>query len=102
MLSALDAVKELGLVALASGPLLQGRLAKHQPSHVPHLEGLQSPAEHALQFARSAPAVTSALVGMGTVAHVAENARLLGRPKAPESWLMAAVADHPGGGLAAL
>ncbi len=101
MLPALDAVRELGLLALASGPLLQGRLGRALPSHVPTLEGAETPAQHALQFARSAPSVTSALVGMASVQHVAENTRVLTWPKASAQWLQAAMADHPGAGMAA-
>lgn len=101
MLAALDAVRELGLMALASGPLLQGRLARQLPSHVPALADVETPAEHALQFARSAPSVTSALVGMASVQHAAENARLLSRPKASAAWLQEAMVDHPGAGMAA-
>ncbi len=101
MLSSLDAVKELGLMALASGPLLQGRLGKQLPSHVPPLEGATTPAEHALQFARSPASVTSALVGMGSVRHAAENAQVLAQHKAPASWLALAAEAHPGAGVAA-
>ena len=101
LLPALDAVRELGLMALASGPLLQGRLGRQRPTHVPDLPGIATAAEYALQFARSPQAVTSALVGMGTVAHTAENARLLGLAKAPSVWLAEAAAAHPGAGLAA-
>ncbi len=102
LLPALDAVRELGLLALASGPLLQGRLGRGQPAHVPQLEGLATPASLALQFARSAPSVTSALVGMASVAHTAENTRLMAQPKAPLAWLHAAAQAHPGAGLAGL
>jgi aryl-alcohol dehydrogenase-like predicted oxidoreductase len=102
MMPALDAVRELGLLALASGPLLQGRLGRQRPMAVPQFEDLVTPAEHALQFARSAPSVTSALVGMATLAHAAENARLLGRPKAPVSWVTAAATVQTGGGAAVM
>jgi aryl-alcohol dehydrogenase-like predicted oxidoreductase len=101
LLPALDAVRELGLLALASGPLLQGRLGRGLPEHAPPLDGVETPAEHALQFARSSPAITSALVGMSSLEHVAENVRVLARPKADGRWLQDVAEGHPGAGLAA-
>lgn len=51
---------------------------------------LHQPVSAALQFARSAPGVTTALCGMAGVAHVAENARLLSLLKAPPAWVQRA------------
>lgn len=102
MMPTLDAVRELGLLTLASGPLLQGRLGRQRPPSVPQLDDLATPAEHALQFARSAPSVTSALVGMASLAHAAENAQLLTRPKAPASWVLQAAAGQTDAGVAAM
>ena len=61
----------------ASASILQGRLA-HQISESLQggLHGLQTDAQSALQFARSAPGIACALVGMKTPAHVDENAAL--------------------------
>jgi len=39
---------------------------------------LQSDLERALQFARSSPGITTALVGMSRSAHVEANAKLVG------------------------
>ncbi len=44
--------------------------------------GLDNDAERALQFARSSPGITTALVGMSRVEHVKANARLVGVPPA--------------------
>lgn len=88
-MSALHAAQHLGLVAFASGSLQQGRLARVQPGHVhpqPELDCL-GPAAVALQFARSAPGVTTALCGMASEAHVAANTRLLDLPRASPAWL---------------
>jgi predicted aldo/keto reductase-like oxidoreductase len=85
-MSALQAAQRLGMLAFASGPLHQGRLARIRPAHVPLLTDLD-PAGHALQFARSVPGVTSALVGMASPEHVVENTRLLGLPRAPQGWV---------------
>jgi len=42
---------------------------------------VQTPAQAALQFTRSCPGVTTALCGMGTVAHVIENSAVMRLPK---------------------
>lgn len=85
-MTALQAAQRLGMLAFASGPLQQGRLAKLRPAHVAPL-GELDPAGVALQFARSVPGVTSALVGMANPTHVTENTRLLGIPRAPSGWI---------------
>jgi aryl-alcohol dehydrogenase-like predicted oxidoreductase len=70
--SALEYVREAGLNAFASASLAQGRLAEELPAEVAaRLEG-DTPAQRALNFARSAPGVTCALVGTSDVDHVAE------------------------------
>jgi aryl-alcohol dehydrogenase-like predicted oxidoreductase len=83
--SLLTAARELGLTVMASASLMQGRLARGLPpqAHVA-LRGLTD-AQRALQVVRSAPGVTTALVGMSRVAHVRENLGLVSRePLAPE------------------
>jgi len=73
----LEAAREARLMVFASASILQGRLA-HQISESLQsaLQGLQTDAQRALQFARSAPGIACALVGMKTPAHVDENAAL--------------------------
>ncbi|RNJ26979.1 aldo/keto reductase [Halosegnis longus] len=73
--SALWFAHEAGLDVFASAPLLQGELAVEGglPDGVAERLDGETTAQKAINFARSAPGVTSALVGMGTVAHVAEN-----------------------------
>jgi len=44
--------------------------------------GLENDAERALQFVRSSPGITTALVGMSRVEHVKANSRLVGVPPA--------------------
>jgi aryl-alcohol dehydrogenase-like predicted oxidoreductase len=57
--------------------VLQGRLTQQLPQPVRDaLHGVDTDAQRALQFARSAAGVTCALVGMKTPAHVDENAAL--------------------------
>jgi aryl-alcohol dehydrogenase-like predicted oxidoreductase len=68
---------ELGITAVASASTLQTRLASNLPDEVRNkLPGLQTDAQRAIQFARSAPGVTVALVGMSRVEHVEENLRV--------------------------
>lgn len=59
----LEAAGWLGVTAVASGSMLQGRLAMN--------------AQAAIQFVRSAPGITTALVGMSRVEHVDENLQLV-------------------------
>ncbi|MDZ7747408.1 MAG: aldo/keto reductase [Halobacteriales archaeon] len=73
--SALWFAHEAGLDVFASAPLLQGELAIEEqlPATVAERLDGDTTAQKAINFARSAPGVTSALVGMGSVEHVAEN-----------------------------
>jgi aryl-alcohol dehydrogenase-like predicted oxidoreductase len=73
----LQAARDAGLTVFASASVLQGRLAHQIPESLQSaLQGLQTNAQRALQFARSAPGIACALVGMKTPAHVDENAAL--------------------------
>jgi aryl-alcohol dehydrogenase-like predicted oxidoreductase len=79
--STLDAAQELGIMVFASASLLQARLSRNLPGAVRAALGSDlSDAQRALQFSRSLPAVTCALVGMSSVPHVDENLRLAQRP----------------------
>jgi aryl-alcohol dehydrogenase-like predicted oxidoreductase len=80
---ALDAAARLGLYVMSSASIDQGKLAERLPrGQASSDDGLRSPAERALQFARSAPGMGTALVGMKTQAHVDENARVARVPPA--------------------
>jgi aryl-alcohol dehydrogenase-like predicted oxidoreductase len=71
---ALMAARSRGLMVFASASLLQGRLAEGLPDEiVRHLGGLVTDAQRAIQFVRSTPGVTTALVGMSRIEHVEEN-----------------------------
>ena len=75
--SILEAVRRLGIAVVASASLLQARVIQRMPAHIAeYIPGLQTPAQRALQFVRSMPGVTTALVGMKDVHHVEENAGL--------------------------
>jgi aryl-alcohol dehydrogenase-like predicted oxidoreductase len=72
----MEAASELGITLVASASLLQGQVARNLPSFVAQALGLDNDAERALQFARSSPGITTALVGMSHVEHVLANAKL--------------------------
>jgi aryl-alcohol dehydrogenase-like predicted oxidoreductase len=78
----MEAASELGITLVGSAALLQGQVAQNLPAFVAEAFGLDSDAERALQFARSAPGITTALVGMSRTAHVEANAKLLTAPPA--------------------
>ncbi len=78
----MEAASELGITLIASASLLQGQVARNLPPFVAQALGLQTDAERALQFVRSSPGITAALVGMSHAEHVRANARLVGIPPA--------------------
>jgi aryl-alcohol dehydrogenase-like predicted oxidoreductase len=78
----MEAASELDITLIASASLLQGQVAKNLPEFVAEAFGLENDAERALQFVRSSPGITTALVGMSSVEHVKANARLVGVPPA--------------------
>jgi aryl-alcohol dehydrogenase-like predicted oxidoreductase len=73
----MEAADELGITLIGSASLLQGQVAQNLPAFVAEAMGLENDAERALQFARSAPGITAALVGMSRTAHVEANTRLV-------------------------
>lgn len=87
--SVLDLAAELGITVVASATLLQSRLASGLPEEIgKRLPGPETDAQRAIQFTRSTPGITVALVGMSSAAHVAENlgiARV--RAAAPEDYM---------------
>ncbi len=78
----MEAASELDVTLIASASLLQGQVAKNLPGFVAEALGLKNDAERALQFVRSSPGISTALVGMSRVEHVKANARLVGLPPA--------------------
>ena len=74
----MEAASELDITLVASASLLQGQVARNLPAFVAEALGLQDDAQRSLQFVRSSPGITTALVGMSHVEHVRENAKLVG------------------------
>ncbi len=87
-LSALEAATELGMAAIGSATLYQGQLTQGLPSVIGKVLGMKSDADNAIQFARSAPGITTALIGMGHQEHVIANLKpALAPPTKPEQWM---------------
>jgi aryl-alcohol dehydrogenase-like predicted oxidoreductase len=78
------AASKLGITLVASAAMLQGQLSRNLPPFVMSALGMKSDAERALQFVRSTPGITTALVGMSRVEHVRANLALVGVPPASE------------------
>jgi aryl-alcohol dehydrogenase-like predicted oxidoreductase len=73
-LSTLMAADRLGITVMCSASILQAKLTQNLPSFVRDaLVGLTTDAQRAIQFVRSTPGVTTALVGMSQRSHVEEN-----------------------------
>lgn len=83
-----QAARNLRINLVTSAALLQGQLTKNLPPFVRSALNLQKESELALQFARSVPGLTTALVGMSRVEHVHANLVLVGvEPAAREQFL---------------
>jgi aryl-alcohol dehydrogenase-like predicted oxidoreductase len=83
--SVLDLATRLGITAVASASLLQSRLARNLPGEIREkLPGVRTDAQCAIQFVRSTPGITVALVGMSDEDHVRENLELAGIPAVTE------------------
>jgi aryl-alcohol dehydrogenase-like predicted oxidoreductase len=72
--SLIEAASKQGMIVLCSATILQGRLAANLPDVVLQtFPDLKTDAQRSIQFVRSTPGVTTALVGMSHVEHVNEN-----------------------------
>jgi aryl-alcohol dehydrogenase-like predicted oxidoreductase len=83
-LTLLEAAQALNIAVMCSAALLQGQLTRNLPDMIRDaFGGLDSDGQRALQFVRSTPGVTTALVGMKQLTHVEENLRTARVPPAP-------------------
>ncbi|MGO9642454.1 MAG: aldo/keto reductase [Candidatus Acidiferrales bacterium] len=80
----IEAAHALEITLVASASLLQGQVARNLPPFIVDALGLGDDAERALQFVRSTPGITTALVGMSHAEHARANLRLLGIPPASQ------------------
>ena len=89
----LDVAARGGVTVVASAALLQARLARNLPPQVAaQIPGGCTDAHRAIQFARSAPGITVALVGMSKPEHVRENLEVAEFPPAPRELYAGLVA----------
>jgi aryl-alcohol dehydrogenase-like predicted oxidoreductase len=77
MVPMVQAARDLGIHLVSSAALLQGQLTKNLPPFVQSALQLKEESQLALQFARSVPGLTTALVGMSRVEHVQANLALV-------------------------
>jgi len=83
-----QAARALNIALVTSAALLQGQLTKNLPPFVGSALGLADNSSLALQFARSVPGLTTALVGMSSVQHVKANTQLVSvEPASREQFL---------------
>ena len=73
-----------------SSSLLQGRLTADLPDEIgPAVPGAASDAQRALQFSRSSPGMTTALVGVSTPEHARDDFALASVPPADRTAILA-------------
>jgi len=72
-LPVLEVAQALKLTVYASASLLQGRTTRNLPENLREAFGFETDAQRSIQFVRSTPGITTALVGMKQASHVLEN-----------------------------
>ncbi|HET6976905.1 MAG TPA: aldo/keto reductase [Pyrinomonadaceae bacterium] len=84
----LEAAFRMDVSVMVSASMLQGRVARGLPDNIRQALGsLPTDAQTAIQFVRSTPGITTALVGMSSVEHVEENLALAEtEPAGPEAF----------------
>lgn len=91
----LEAAADSGLTVMASASMMQARLSYGLPTIVADVfPGLETDAQRAIQFTRSAPGVTCALVGMARALHVRENLETAKLPPASRRDFMKLFVDE--------
>jgi aryl-alcohol dehydrogenase-like predicted oxidoreductase len=92
--SMVQAARPLGIVLVTSASLLQGQLTRNLPPYIAAALGLKNDRERALQFARSVPGITTALVGMSQPDHVRANLAVAGVEPATREQLLKLFEQH--------
>ncbi len=86
-MSLLSAASRLGIAVMGSATLYQARLTQGLPDFVGAVLGMKTDADNAIQFSRSAPGLTTSLIGMGRQEHVAVNLKpALTNPTPTQEW----------------
>jgi aryl-alcohol dehydrogenase-like predicted oxidoreductase len=82
--STIEAAGHFDISVVTSAAIMQTRLAHNLPDEIRHhFTGLHTDAQRSIQFVRSTPGVTTALVGMSRQMHVEENLHVATRPPLP-------------------
>jgi aryl-alcohol dehydrogenase-like predicted oxidoreductase len=85
VVSPLEAARYHDMIVLSSASILQGKLSRNLPSWVSDfLPDFETDAQRSIQFVRSTPGVTTALIGMSNIRHVLENLKVAQKP--PGDW----------------
>ncbi|HVP44117.1 MAG TPA: aldo/keto reductase [Terriglobales bacterium] len=83
----LEIARRLGVAVVGSASLYQGHLTRDLPPFLGERLGMTSDSANAIQFARSAPGIACALIGMSRREHVIRNIEVGGHPPTPpETW----------------
>ena len=86
-MSTIKLAAHAGLAVVGSATLHQGQLIRNLPDFVRQALGMPSDAGNAIQFSRSAPGLTTCLIGMGSKDHVLANLDPAFQPPTPpEQW----------------
>jgi aryl-alcohol dehydrogenase-like predicted oxidoreductase len=86
-MSVMKLAASAGVAVVGSATLHQGQLTRSLPEFVAAALGMANDAENAIQFSRSAPGITTSLIGMGRSEHVRRNLVPALQPTAPaERW----------------
>jgi aryl-alcohol dehydrogenase-like predicted oxidoreductase len=83
-----QAGRALGITLISSAALLQGQLTRNLPSYIEAALLVKGHSAQALQFARSVPGVTTALVGMSRMENVRANLELVAVEPAPRDQFL--------------
>ena len=81
--SLLEVAAALGVLVVGSASLYQGHLTRDLPPFVGEKLGMDNDSANAIQFARSAPGLACALIGMGRREHVSANLQVAQHPLTP-------------------
>ncbi len=76
----LEVAGELGVAVVGSATLYQGHLTRDLPPFLAQRLGMSSDGANAIQFARSAPGLACALIGMSRREHVTRNLEVAHHP----------------------
>ncbi|HLK34237.1 MAG TPA: aldo/keto reductase [Terriglobales bacterium] len=86
-MSVIKIAARAGLAVVGSATLHQGQLIRNLPDFVRQGLGMAGDAANAIQFSRSAPGLSTSLVGMSTREHVLANLEpAFHPPTPPEQW----------------